>query len=121
LKRCIKAFALCLAFQRGAQEAEMAGFLDHEDVFERVAFLLATGEFVLVLGSSGAVDGSLRAIMPNRGGQRETRRSFGGKHHYSRIGVANWTQLLISQCPIEHYMEEMNPHIRMGLGHPKEF
>jgi hypothetical protein len=45
----------------------MTGLIDHEEVVDRVACLLATVEFLLVLGIGGTMDRALRAIMPNRG------------------------------------------------------
>jgi hypothetical protein len=63
-----QAFLIGLAFIRGTQEADVTAFIDHEEVLERVALLLAAVVFLLVLGIGGAVDGSLSAIMPKRGG-----------------------------------------------------
>ena len=45
----------------------MTALIDYEEVFDRVAFLLATVEVLLVLGIGGAVDRALSAIMPKRG------------------------------------------------------
>jgi hypothetical protein len=61
-------FIVCLPFIGGTQEADVTALIDHEEVFERVALLLATVEFLLVLAIGGAVDRSLSAIMPKRGG-----------------------------------------------------
>jgi hypothetical protein len=57
-----------LAFIRGTQEADVTALIDHEEVLDRVARLLAAVVFPLVLGSDGAVDRSRSAIMPIRGG-----------------------------------------------------
>lgn len=62
-----QAFITCLPFRGSTQEANMAGLIDHEEVFDRVAFLLATVEFLLVLGIGWAVDRALSTIMPKRG------------------------------------------------------
>jgi hypothetical protein len=63
-----QAFIMCLPFIRGTQEADMTALIDHEEVLDRVALLLAAVVFLLVLGIGGAVDRSLSAIMPKRGG-----------------------------------------------------
>lgn len=62
-----QAFIIGLPFIGSTQEANMTGLIDHEEVFDRVAFLLATVEFLLVLRIGWAVDRSLRTIMPKRG------------------------------------------------------
>jgi len=54
-------------FIGSAQEANLAGLIDHEEVFDRVALLLATVVFLLVLGIDWAVDRPLSTIMPKRG------------------------------------------------------
>ncbi len=64
-----QAFIMRLPFIGGTQEAHMTGLIDHEEVFDRVALLLATVVVLLVLGIGGAVDRALRAIMPKRGAQ----------------------------------------------------
>jgi hypothetical protein len=61
-------FIIGLPFIRGAQEANVTGLIDHEEVLDRVALLLAAVVVLLVLGIGGAVDWSLSAIMPKRGG-----------------------------------------------------
>ena len=60
-------FIMCFSLIGSTQEANLAGLIDHEEVFERVAFLLAAVVVLLVLGIGGAVDRSLRTIMPKRG------------------------------------------------------
>jgi hypothetical protein len=59
---------ICLPFIRGTQEANVTGLIDHEKVLDRVALLRAAVVVLLVLGIAGAVDRSLSAIMPKRGG-----------------------------------------------------
>ena len=49
------------------QAAKMTRRIDHEEVFDRVAFLLTTVIFRLVLGIFRPGERSLRTIMPNRG------------------------------------------------------
>jgi hypothetical protein len=61
------AFIMRLPFRRGTQAADVTGLIAHEEVLERMAFLLAAVVVLLVLGIGGAVDRSRRAIMPNRG------------------------------------------------------
>ena len=61
------AFIMHLAFLRGTQEANVTGLIDHEEVFDRMALLLAAVVVLLVLGIGGAVDRSLSTIMPKRG------------------------------------------------------
>jgi hypothetical protein len=63
-----QAFIMCLPVIRGTQEADMTALIDHEEVLDRVALLLAAVVFLLALGIGGAVDRSLSAIMPTRGG-----------------------------------------------------
>jgi hypothetical protein len=63
-----QALILGLPFIRGTQEADVTAFIDHEAVLDRMALLLAAVVFLLVLGIGGAMDRSLRAIMPTRGG-----------------------------------------------------
>ena len=62
-----QAFIIRLPFIRGTQEADVTGLIDHEEVLDRVALLLAAVVFLLVLGIGGAVDRSLSAVMPKRG------------------------------------------------------
>jgi hypothetical protein len=64
-----QAFIVCLPFIGGTQEADVTGLIDHEEVFDRVALLLATIVFLLVLWVGWAVDRSLSTIMPKRGGR----------------------------------------------------
>jgi hypothetical protein len=60
-------FIMHLPFIRGTQEADATGLIDHEEVLDRVALLLATIMVVLFLWIFGAVDGSFSTIMPKRG------------------------------------------------------
>ena len=62
-----QAFIIRLPFIRGPQETDVTGLIDHEEVLDRVALLLAAVVVLLVLGIAGAVDRSLSTIMPNRG------------------------------------------------------
>jgi hypothetical protein len=62
-----QAFIMRLPFIRRTQEADMTGLIDHEEVFERMALLLAAGVVLLVLGIGRSVDRSLSTIMPKRG------------------------------------------------------
>jgi hypothetical protein len=54
-------------FIGGTQEADMAGPIDHEEVFARMALLLAAVVCLLVRGIGWAMDRSLRTIMPKSG------------------------------------------------------
>jgi hypothetical protein len=63
-----EAFIMRLTLKGVAQEADVTGRIEYEEVFDRVALFLATVVFLLLLGIGRAVDGSLRAIMPTRGG-----------------------------------------------------
>lgn len=56
-----------VACTRMAQAAHVTGLRDHEEVFERVARLLATVILVLFFGIFRAVDRTFSAIMPTRG------------------------------------------------------
>jgi hypothetical protein len=62
-----KTFILCLPFKGRTQEANGTGRIEHEEVFDRVALLLATVIRLWGLGILRAVDRSLSTIMPNRG------------------------------------------------------
>jgi hypothetical protein len=61
------AFIMHLAFIRGTQEANLTGLIDHEQVFDCVALLLATIVVLLFLWIFGPVDQSFSTIMPKRG------------------------------------------------------
>ena len=52
-----------------AQAAEVTGLVDHEEVVDRVALVLAAVVCLLFLGSGRARDRSLRALMPTRGAE----------------------------------------------------
>ena len=54
-------------FTGGAQEANVTGLIDHEEVFERVALLLATVILLLILRILRTLDRSFGPIMPKRG------------------------------------------------------
>ena len=60
-------FIRCFPFIGGTQEANLAGLIDYEEVFERVAFLLATVALLLFLRVFRTVDWPLSPIMPKRG------------------------------------------------------
>jgi hypothetical protein len=62
-----QAFIMRLAFIGVAQEANVTRLIDHEQVFDGVALLLATVILLLLLGILRAVDRSLSTIMPKRG------------------------------------------------------
>jgi hypothetical protein len=62
-----QAFLIRLPFIRGTQETTLTSLLDHEEVFARLALLLATVVGLLVLGIDGAVERSLQTLMPKRG------------------------------------------------------
>jgi hypothetical protein len=55
------------AFIGGAQEGNVTGLLDHQEVFERVMLLLAAVIFFLFLRIFRTLDGPFRTIMPKRG------------------------------------------------------
>jgi hypothetical protein len=61
------AFIMHLAFIRGTQEAQVTGLIDHEEVCDRMALLLAAVVVLLVLGIGWAGERSRSPIMPNRG------------------------------------------------------
>jgi hypothetical protein len=62
-----RGFYRCFPFTGGTQEANLTGLIDHEEVFERVAFALATIVLLLLLGIAQTMDGSLSTLMPKRG------------------------------------------------------
>jgi hypothetical protein len=62
-----EAFIIGLPFIGSTQEANMAALIDHEEVFDRMALLLAAVVVLLVLGIGWTVDRSLSTIMPKRG------------------------------------------------------
>src|SRR5207247_3379632 len=55
------------AFIRVAQEGNVTGLIDHEEVFERVTLLLAAVIFFLLLGILRTLDGSCGPIVHKRG------------------------------------------------------
>src|SRR5215216_1798796 len=55
------------AFRGGTQKAHVTGLSDHEEVFDRVAFLLATVILVLIFRVFRTLDGSFGPIMKTRG------------------------------------------------------
>jgi hypothetical protein len=89
-----QAFIMHLPFIGGTQAAQVTGLIDHEEVFDRVARLLATIVFLLVLGIGRAVDRSRSAIMPTRGGPGATfvRSAASSTAHSSavRAGRSSW-------------------------------
>ena len=89
-----QAFIIGLPFIGGTQEADVTGLIDHEEVFDRVALLLAAVVVLLVLGIGGAVDRSLSAIMPKRGdeGTPSVRlaASITAKSSAVRAGSSSW-------------------------------
>ena len=55
------------AFIGGTQKANVTGLSDHEEVFDRVAFLLATVILLLIFRVFRTLDGSFGPIMKKRG------------------------------------------------------
>jgi hypothetical protein len=62
-----EALRIGLPFLGSTQATHGAGRIDHEEVFERLAFLLAAVVVFLALGIGWTVDWSFSTIMPNRG------------------------------------------------------
>ena len=60
-------FIVGLPFIGSTQEANLTGFINHKEVFDRMAFLFAAVVFLLVFWIGRAVDRSLSTIMPKRG------------------------------------------------------
>jgi hypothetical protein len=89
-----QAFLLRLAFLRGTHETPVTGCMEHAQVFDRVALLLATVVVRLFLEVKRARARSLRTLMPKRGGRgpilrlggREERRERGAV----RVGRKSW-------------------------------
>jgi hypothetical protein len=63
-----QAFVIGLPVIRGPQAADVTALIAHEEVLDRVALLLTAVVVLRGLGIGGAVDWSLRAIRPKRGG-----------------------------------------------------
>ena len=61
-----EAFILGLPLIGSPQEANMAALIEHEEVCDRMALLLAAVVVLLVLGIGWTVDRSLRTIRPKR-------------------------------------------------------
>jgi hypothetical protein len=92
---------LCKALIRGfpftgmAQEAYVTGLVDHEEVFERVAFLLATVILLLLLRVFRTLDGSFGPIMKKM--EEGAEASAGGvvsiaaKSSAVRAGSSSWS------------------------------
>jgi hypothetical protein len=66
LKIC-EALIMYLAFIGGAQKANVTGFIDQQEVFERVALLLATIMLLLFFRVFRTLDWAFSTIMPKRG------------------------------------------------------
>jgi hypothetical protein len=80
-------------FTRVAQEAHVTGLINHEEVFERVAFLLPTVILVLLLRVFRTLDGAFGPIMKKRAEGAEA--SVGGasiaaKSSAVRAGSSSW-------------------------------
>jgi hypothetical protein len=92
---------LCHALIRGlpftsiAQEAHVTGLVDHEEVFERVAFLLPTVILLLLLRVLRTLDGSFGPVMKKR--EEGAEASVGGvvsiaaKSSAVRAGSNSWS------------------------------
>ena len=78
-----------------AQTTHVTGLSDHEEVFERVAFLLATVKFLLLLRVFRTLDGSFGPIMEKR--EEGAEASVGGvvssaaKSSAVRAGSSSWS------------------------------
>jgi hypothetical protein len=115
-----EAFTMCLARIGRTQEAHGTGRIDHEQVFDRVALLLAPVRLLLLLGIARTVAWSLSTIMLKRGDVGPLVRLCGREEGGSLVGRTGRQQLLLSSCLIQHRMEERNPLVGIRLGHPKE-
>jgi len=62
-----QAFIMGFAFTGVAQEAHVTGFVDDQQVFDRVALLLTAVMVLLLLGIFRAMDRPFGTIMPKRG------------------------------------------------------
>jgi hypothetical protein len=62
-----QAFIMGFAFTGGAPEAKVTGFVDDQQVFDRVALLLTAVMVSLLFWIVRAMDRPLRTIMPTRG------------------------------------------------------
>ena len=94
-----EAFIMRLAFIGGTQEAHVTGLIDHEEVFDRMALLLAAVVVLLVLGIGWAVDRSLRTIMPKRGDPRDILGPFSRRA----------TPLNRQRCELEANLDVLRP------------
>jgi hypothetical protein len=78
-----------------AQETHVTGLIDHEEVFERVAFLLATVKFLLLLRVFRTLDGPFSPIVKKR--TEGAKASVGGvvsiaaKSSAVRAGSSSWS------------------------------
>ena len=77
-----------LPFRRGTQAAAVTGLIAHEEVFERMAFLLAAVGVLLVLGIGGAVVGRAGPSCPTGGWgtSRPSPASRTSRHTLRRFG-----------------------------------
>ena len=85
----------CFPFIRSAQEANTTGLLNHKEVFERVAFLLATVVFLLLLWIFRAMDGAFSPIVDKRGDVEAPSvsciASLAAKSSAVRAGSSSWS------------------------------
>ena len=73
----------------------MARLMDHDEVFERVALLLATLLLLLFLGNFWALNRAFGSIMPKKGGCRGTVGWLRLEHRGQGVGRTSRKQLLI--------------------------
>jgi hypothetical protein len=104
-----------VAFTGVAQEANVARLIDHEEVVERVARLLATVILLWLFGIFRAVHRTCGAIMPTRGGGGPSSRHVRFEPRSQLCSCAGRKQLLVCSGLIQHRMQHVNPFVRMRL------
>jgi len=114
-----QAFIVHLAFIGRTQEAHVTGLIDHKEVFERGAFLLATVILLLVVGILRAVDGSFRTIRPNRGGGGDILGLWARQERRARGRRADRPPVRLRSRLLQHRREEMKPPLGRRWGPPQ--
>jgi len=120
-----RAGQLCAAFIRhrvpigAAQATNVTGRIDHQEVFDRVAWLSCRCSSPVVPLDRPGGGSDARCHPANKGG-RHIRRPADREHRGALVGVAGGQQLLMCSSVIQHGMQEMHLRMRIRLRHATE-
>jgi hypothetical protein len=116
-----QAFILRLPCLGRTHDAKVTGLLAHAAVFDRVAFLLATGVCRLVRWSGGPMHRAFSTLMPTRGGPGRALRPCGREQSDSTVGCTGGKPLWLCSGIMPHGMKKMHPLVRVRVGPPHEW